>query len=658
MNFRAFTKHQAFKPALGAVLTVVCGLLLWGTPLGDAWVNASYDYSFRFGARPATNKVVLILMDNEALDHFGQARDQPWDRALHAKLLNKLANEGCPLVVMDTFFRQHGEPAADDALAKAMQRLPRVVLMAELVGGEHPALHSVRPVLPAELFLSAANNNWGVAWLDPDLDLIVRKHWPFIAAGPEFYSLPWTAAKLVKPGLGKVPQEQWLRYYGPKGAWVSLSYPYAFEQPSNYFRDKFVFIGNQPKTSVPGDEKDEFRTPYTRWTGESAGGVEILATSFLNLLNHDWLRRANPWVEASVLVITGIILGSGLFRMRWVMALGIAAAAGLAITIGAVWLNYFTHYWFPWLVIAGGQVPCALLYQIILSYRGPALSDYDFYHRFGSGAYGEVWLVRSSIGQWQALKKVLPISGLADPCHREFRGIKQYKPISEGHSPELLRVELISRPKRDGSFFYVMELGDALTPAWEKNPATYHPRDLRLECAQNEHNRLLPRECVRIGIDLAEALVLLHGHGLVHRDIKPSNVIFVRSRAKLADIGLIIQIPQPGEEVTQVFTKEYVARGESVGTVAADIYALGKLLFVISTGRHPINEWPDAGTTLIESEAWSDLKGLNKIICKACRPLCQPGQAESEPRYASAAEMLADLRQVQKEFAEEQTRKI
>ena len=76
-------------------MAVLCGLLLWKAPFGDAWVNASYDYLFRFGAHAVTNKVTLILMDNEAYDHFHQTREQPWDRELHAQLLNKLADDGC-----------------------------------------------------------------------------------------------------------------------------------------------------------------------------------------------------------------------------------------------------------------------------------------------------------------------------------------------------------------------------------------------------------------------------------------------------------------------------------------------------------------------------------------------------------------------------------
>jgi CHASE2 domain-containing sensor protein len=47
---------------------------------------------FRFGSQAIpSDKVEVILMDNEAYDRFNQERGQPWDRELHARLLDKLA---------------------------------------------------------------------------------------------------------------------------------------------------------------------------------------------------------------------------------------------------------------------------------------------------------------------------------------------------------------------------------------------------------------------------------------------------------------------------------------------------------------------------------------------------------------------------------------
>ena len=191
-------------------MAVLFGLLLWSTRLGDFWVNASYDNLFRFGSPAVTNQITLIQMDNAAFDQFHQARGQPWDRALHAQLLNRLADDGCALVVFDSFFKTLHDPAVDNDLAAAMSRLRNIVLMAQQSQLIHPEFTGVQPALPADLFLNVAKTNWGVAWLDPDLDGVVRRHWPFPSPGP-YPSLPWTAARVAGAAMNEEPQERGLR---------------------------------------------------------------------------------------------------------------------------------------------------------------------------------------------------------------------------------------------------------------------------------------------------------------------------------------------------------------------------------------------------------------------------------------------------------------
>ena len=667
MKAKAIGQSKFFQSALGAALAVLCGLMLWKMPLGEPWVNASYDYLFRFGARAVTNRVTLILMDNEAYAQFHQVRGQVWDRGLHAQLLNRLADDRCNLVVFDAFFRQPHDAAKDEALAEAMRRQKHIVLMAEQAQITHPTLAGAQPILPAEPFLSAAGTNWGVAWLDPDLDSVVRRHWPFPSPGP-YPSLPWTTARLAGAQLSKNPQERWLRYYGRDGAWTRLSYRFALTQPTNYFRGQIVFIGTEPKTSIADGEPDEFHTPYTRWTGESAGGVEILLTSFLNLVNGDWLRRPAWWLEALTLVFSGLLLGGGLCRVRLPLAGALAAGVALAVAFGAISGSYFTNFWFPWLVIVGGQVPCALGWALAMGIRRalekktvsvalsfprmaaavedlPDAPGYELFNPpFGEGAYGKVWLARNKAGQWRALKAVYlaNFDQNAGPYEREFNGIKKYQPISDKH-PGLLRVEFVSE-KRAGYFYYVMELGDPLKPGWEREPSTYKPRDLVGERARSQGRRLPVRECVRIGLALSDALDFIHRQGLTHRDIKPQNIIFVNGQPKLADLGLITEIRPPDQERTLVGTPGYMPPPpERPGTPQADIYALGMVLYVLSTGRNAAY-FPEIATTLVEREDPADFLPLNSVILRACQP--DPAQ-----RYASAAEMYRALQETQRALA-------
>ena len=663
MKSKAISRQVLFKSAPGAALAVLCGLILWQTPLGEPWVNASYDYLFRFGARSVTNRVTLILMDNEAYAQFQQTRSQAWDRGLHAQLLNRLADDGCALVAFDSFFQLRRDPTEDKALAKAMRRQQRIVLMAKQAQVTHPTLAGAQPNLPLELFLEAAGTNWGVAWLDPDPDSIVRRHWPFPSPGP-YPSLAWAAARLAGAQMSANPQERWLRYYGRDGAATRMSYWFALDQPTHYFRGQIVFIGTAPETTVPNGETDKFSTPYTRWTHESTGGVEVQLASFLNLMNHDWLRRPARWLEALLLATTGVLLGVGLCRVGLPLASLLAVGVVLVVTFGAISWSYFTNYWFPWLVIAGGQLPCAFGWALVrgvrdalakrtvsvsISFPRPAAStvdlpdapDYELFDPpFGEGAYGKVWLARNSAGQWRALKAVYlaNFNQNTDPYEREFSGIKKYQPVSDKH-PGLLRVEFVSE-KRAGYFYYVMELGDPLKPGWEREPSTYKPRDLVSERARSRGRRLVVRECVRIGLALSDALDFIHRHGLTHRDIKPQNIIFVNGQPKLADPGLVTEIRPPDQERTLVGTPGYMPPPpERPGTPQADIYALGMVLYVLSTGRIAAF-FPEIATTLVEQDDPADFLGLNAVILKACQP-------DVAQRYASAAEMHRALLEVQ-----------
>lgn len=630
--------------AIGALLVALCGWLLLEAPIGSPWVNASYDFLFRFSARPVTNDVVLILMDNGAFNQFHQTRGQPWDRALHAQLLNKLADDGCALVVFDSFFRAPHDPNSDQALAAAMQRQRNIVLMAEQAEVNHPDLTGTQPVLPAGLFLAAAKTNWGVAWLNPDLDSIVRRHWPFPSPGP-FPDLEWKAAQLYGVEPGDRLQERWLRYYGENGGWTQMSYGFALVKPKGYFHDKTVFIGTQPQTLMPESDPDEFNTPFTRWTGQSSGGAEIILTEFLNLVNGDWLRRSPSGMEISLLVMTGVLMGFGFCRMKFGTASISAAIIALTVSLAAVSWSYFTNYWFPWLVIAGGQIPCALAWAAAVRIGSnekipsrsveklPVTPGYRLFRPpIGEGAYGKVWLAQNTNGQWRALKVIYlkKFDGHNAPYDREFNGITRYKPVSGAH-PGLLRIEFVSE-KTDDYFFYAMELGDSLSPNWQREPEKYKPRDLAHERACSPNRRLPFHDCIHIAATLADALEFLHQQGLTHRDIKPQNVIFVNGQPKLADLGLVAEIRPSDQTKTFVGTPGYMPPPpEAPGTPGADIYALGMLLYVISTGRNA-SFFPEIATTLVNENQTDNFLPLNAIILKACHP-------DQTKRYGSAAEM-------------------
>jgi CHASE2 domain-containing sensor protein len=594
-------------------------------------------------------------MDRISQERLEVSSREGW-RRLHARFLNQLADDGSALVVFDVTFKSPGDSTADHELSAALRRPKKVVLSAGLLDSQHPGVESARPEKPLDLLLDAAGGNWGIARANTfDSSEIVRKHWPFPAEPSNHPSLAWRAAQLAGASLPERPQEQWLRYYRQSGPGEAMSYYLALDKPREFYRGRIVFIGGQPETPAFDGEKDEFRIPYARWTGTSTGGVEIMATQFLNLVNGDWLRRSPPVLECLVVIFIGSLFAVGLSVVGRPLRLWLALGGMVIITMAGVLLSHFTNVWFPWAIVAGGQIPCAWFYSVVTGRRerrrlvnttsvtttaekavtttAPTLPDYVLLRKIGRGGCGEIWLAKDATGLTRAVKIVYRDWFDSDePYHREFRGIQTFMPVSFGHRG-LVNVLHVGRNDSERFFYYVMEAADdeATGPCFDSE--RYTPRVLSAELQRRKH--LSPTEIVPLMLDLSEALHFLHGNQLVHRDIKPANIIFVNGRAKLADIGLVAQVAQAQVTRTMIGTEGYLLL-ESPGTKEADVYALGKVLYVALTGMSAAQfpEMPEG----VESDDELFLK-LNEITWKACG--VDPGN-----RYASSEQMFHDLRRV------------
>src|SRR5918993_1307685 len=101
---------------------------------------------------------------------------------------------------------------------------------------------------------------------------------------------------------------------------------------------------------------------------------------------------------------------------------------------------------------------------------------------------------------------------------------------------------------------------------------------------------------VSIAVQICTALEHAHDNSIVHRDLKPDNVLLSgtsdSSNVKLADLGLAL--PAYGARISRagviVGTAAYMAPEQALGQTVdgrADLYALGVLLYELTTGRVP-----------------------------------------------------------------------
>ncbi len=300
----------------------------------------------------------------------------------------------------------------------------------------------------------------------------------------------------------------------------------------------------------------------------------------------------------------------------------------------------------------------------------PSVPDHELVRRIGGGSYGDVWLARSTVGTWRAVKVVFRDRFLdARPYERELNGIQKFEPLSRLNEG-FIDILQIGRNDSDGYFYYVMELADDVATAAKsdpslansnqsvghplntdhrllttvQDPASYVPKTLSKVLLQQ--GRLPVSECLELGLTLNLGLAHLHKAGLIHRDIKPSNIIYVGGVPKLADIGLVAEV---AEARSYVGTEGFIPP-EGPNSPQADLYSLGKVLYEAGMGKDR-KEFPEPFTQIAEAPDSSQLLEFNAILLKACA-------ANRAERYRSAEEMNADLALLQSGGSVRRQRKL
>jgi PAS domain S-box-containing protein len=386
-KFRVNWTSPTVGAVVGAFLVLMIGMLCLfsSTRLSKSLSESSYDWSFGLSSfmQPDVHDdpVVIIYMDEDSYKDLDQPHNRPWDRALHAQIVDKLKADGAMAVVFDVIFSDPGPRAkADTEFEKAMAQNGKVILATEHTLSESSTGGDIAPQMTSntqiyEPFHKVAAGV-GLASLDleEDTDFIVRRHYPGrLEEGTP--SLSWATAKFLQLPVTKEPEamtkERWVHYYGGPGtiphiSYSRLMYPGGFTR--GYFHDKVVFIGAKPMTVNWSERRDELRSPFYVW-GDKWGkasfqpAVEVHATEMLNLIRRDSLRRLPPIVELAVLLATAGFFGVFLFKFRPFTAVCVAVLGALVFLIFCLVL-FACHVWFPWMIVLVCQVPVAVVWCI------------------------------------------------------------------------------------------------------------------------------------------------------------------------------------------------------------------------------------------------------------------------------------------------------
>jgi serine/threonine-protein kinase len=172
---------------------------------------------------------------------------------------------------------------------------------------------------------------------------------------------------------------------------------------------------------------------------------------------------------------------------------------------------------------------------------------------------------------------------------------------------------------------------------------------------------LLPAQAAAVVAGLARAMQAAHQQHVVHRDLKPANVLLAggngaapldRLTPKVSDFGLARKLDDPGLTQSGVIvgTPSYMApeqargRSKEVGP-AADVYALGAVLYECLTGRPPFRAATPLDTLLqvIHSDPVPP-RQLNPAVPRDLETICLKClHKEPHRRYAHTAALADDL---------------
>ena len=252
----------------------------------------------------------------------------------------------------------------------------------------------------------------------------------------------------------------------------------------------------------------------------------------------------------------------------------------------------------------------------------------------GRGGMGIVYKVRDErLNRFVAVKMILAGEYAAPEQLMRFR-LEAELAVRVQH-PDVVRVYEVG--EHQGRPFLAMEWVDGGT------------------LAESLRGTPLPvREAAQLVERIARAVYAAHCQGVVHRDLKPGNILLAESGPKVADFGLA----RPSERSSALTasgvilgTPEYVApeqlvsHHQEVGS-AADIYAMGVILYELLAGRPPF-----LGATAFETlkrvqESQPDrLRQVRRDCPPDLETICLKCLSkDSSRRYTTAAIFADDLR--------------
>lgn len=261
------------------------------------------------------------------------------------------------------------------------------------------------------------------------------------------------------------------------------------------------------------------------------------------------------------------------------------------------------------------------------------INRYEIIAKIGSGGMADVYKAKDHV-----LNRLVAIKVLKQEYSTDATFVKKFRVEAQSAAglshPNIVSVYDVGED--DGVYFIVMELVQGIT----------------LKNYIDMKGKLDIREALNISVQIASGLSAAHENRIIHRDIKPQNIIMSRDgKVKVTDFGIAKVADSTTVTTTAAGTVHYISPEQARGGYSderSDIYSLGITMYEMVTGRVPFEGETNVAVALmhIQSEMVPPRKLEPSIPVSFEKIILKCTQKKPERRYASAKELIADLRKV------------